>query len=324
MLILNEPWYRRFMNEAGEDGAGGGAGAGGDGGAGAAGGGDASDSGSGGGDGGGEGGQPAWLSSTPEDWRSQLAGENESALKLLERVTDLPTLVKNYAAAQERIRKGEISNGLPENATDEQVAQWREANGIPESPDAYKIEPGEGLQLGEEDERIMKGVLGAAHKHNISNEAMNEITAAMLNGREAEFEAIEQQDNLDKMAATNAMKQAWGGDYTANVNLVKGFMAQLPEGVRDLFTNARLSDGRAVFNSPEVLAFFADTARKLNPAGTVVPNSNNPVQAISDEIARYEKMMRDDYNGWHKDAAAQKRYQELLTARDSMQAQGVT
>ena len=64
------------------------------------------------------------------------------------------------------------------------------------------------------------------------------------------------------------------------------------------------------------MVFFADIARKLNPAGTVVPNSNNPTQAISDEIAKLEGRMGEDE--WYKDQESQTRLQELYTAREAM------
>lgn len=264
---------------------------------------------------------------TPSDnWRTDLVSlagfEGEEAEKRsgqLERVMDMGSLTKNYFEAQDRIRKGELSNGLPENPSDEQVSAWREANGVPEAADKYELSLEDGLVLGEEDSRIMEGVFKVAHEANIPTSAMNELTNAMLAGREAESEAMQAQDGMDTQTTTRQLKEAWGQDYQTNLNMVQGLTSQLPDTIRAEFEGARMADGKAMFNSPEVMTFFADMARKLNPAGTVVPGSNNPTQAITDEIAKLEARMGDD--DWHKDRTAQNRIQELYTARDAMKRQ---
>jgi len=331
-----------YQDEAGDGGAGGGGGAGGSGdGAGGAEGsaGDGGGAGDGAGDGaaggageagqGGEGGGEStpFFKSMPEDWRHQVVratgveeGEDfDKRVKQLERVSDMGALGKNYFEAQDRIRKGEISNGLPENATDEQMADFRAAQGIPTDHEGYEMHLDEGLVLGDEDNRILNDVFQVAHEHNISNEAMSDITNAMLESRAVEAEAIIAQDGVDQQQTGTTLKESWGGDFDANVNLVAGLVTQLPETIREQFASARLPDGKALFNSPEMMVAMADWARKINPSATVVPNSNNPMQTMNDEIQALENKMGED--GWHKDQAAQARYQELITARENMQKQ---
>lgn len=253
--------------------------------------------------------------SLPDDWRSQIAGDDEKLSKQLERHTDLMSVLKSGFEAQQKIRKGEVSSGLPENPTDEQLAEWREANGVPEAADKYEFNLEEGLVLGESDQRIADGVKEIAHKHNLPTAALNDLTNAWLKGREAEAQATAQQDGVDTQTCDRQLKEMWGGDVETNKNIVMNHLAQLPESVREDFMNGRLANGKAWFNSPEVMGFFADSARALNPAGTVVPNSNNPVQAIDTEIAALEARMGDA--DWHKDKAAQKRYMELVEAKEN-------
>lgn len=266
-----------------------------------------------------------WFSTMPEEtnWRNDLVSlagfEGEEADKRsgqLERVLDMGTLAKNYFSAQDRIRKGEISNGLPENPTDDQLSEWRSANGVPAASDAYELNLGDGLVMGDEDLRIMDVIYPVAHELNVPNSTLNSLATAMLQGREIEQEAMEQQDGVQTQQAVQQLKTAWAQDFQTNLNMVEGLVAQLPETVREEFKQARLADGRAVFNSPEMMVFFADIARKLNPAGTVVPNANNPTQAISDEIAKLEGRMGDD--DWYRDTEAQSRLQELYKAREAM------
>lgn len=261
----------------------------------------------------------------PEDWRKQsilATGMTEDdkgfekRMKQLERVSDYGVLAKNYFEAQDKIRKGEISNGLPEDATPEQLTAYREAHGIPESPDAYKLALDEGLVLGESDERIMGSVYEIAHGKNIDAETMSEMTNAVLKSRQAEAQARIDQDGVDKLTSDKILRDTWNHDTETNKNLVIGLVNQLPETIREPFMSARLPDGRAAFNSPELIVAMADWAAKINPSATVVPNSNNPMQTINDEIAALEGKMGTDE--WYKDTEAQSRYQKLITAKENM------
>ena len=257
---------------------------------------------------------PQWLNAPADDWRETLAGDNKAKLNALRRYSTLKDALDAGFEAQQKIRKGEVSNGLPENPTDEQLAEWRAANGVPEAPDKYQLQLAEGMVLGSQDQRAMDAVRQVAHESGVSNETLSKLANAMLQGRQQEIEARQNQDGLDTQ-----LKQTWGQDYQTNLNLVNAFVGQLPETVRESFMSARLADGKALFNSPEVMAYFSDVMRKVSPAATVVPNSNNPMQTINDEIKALEGKMGTPE--WYKDTDAQARYQELVTARESLQNQ---
>jgi len=259
----------------------------------------------------------SWNKEAPDDWREQLANGDEKKLNMLKRITDFDKFTESYFNAQDKIRAGETSNGLPDNPTEEQISAYREANNVPKSAEEYALALEEGLVLGEHDERIMKDVYEVAHKNNVSNDTISELTNAMLKGRELESQSLIKQDGLDVQQSTSMLRDNWGQDYETNIGLVQGVLGSLPESVRDDFANARLADGTAVFNSPEMMNFFAEAARAINPAATVVPaGSGNPMQAITGRIADLEAKMGTPE--WYKDAASQKELVNLYTARERM------
>lgn len=267
-----------------------------------------------------------FFSELPETWRNDLVSaagyEGDDAKKYagqLDRVSDLPVLVKNYFNAQDRIRKGELSNGLPDNPTEQQLTDWREANGIPTTPDDYKVNLGEGLVIGEVDQRILETVYPVAHSHNVPAAAVNEMVNAFMTARQRETDVLLDNDNVEKQTTERTLREAWGNDYLTNVNAISGLVSQLPESTRDAFKSARMPDGRAVFNDPGFVVAMADWARRLNPSATVVPNSNNPVKAISDEIKELEAKMGTPE--WFKDKDAQQRYLDLVDAKSQMDKQ---
>jgi hypothetical protein len=263
----------------------------------------------------------------PETWRQDLvtaAGyEGDEAPKRiaqLERVSDLPVFAKNYFNAQDRIRKGEMSTGLPDNPTADQLAEWRSTHGVPLDVVGYKADLGDGLVLSEGDDRILGDVYPIAHKHNIPSSAMNEIVNAVLTARQREAQGLEDKDGIDKQSAEKAVRDAWGSDTVGNTNAIAGLVNTLPEKTKEVFLNARMSDGRAVFNDPGFLVAMADWARRLNPAGTVVPDSVNPVQTIADELKQLKSQMGT--KEWFDDPSKAERYQALLVAKEQMEAQG--
>lgn len=265
-----------------------------------------------------------YFSTAPEDWRSQMltkAGYKEGedfdkAMKQLDRVSDMGGLAKNYLEAQSKIRAGEISDGLPENPTDEQMANWREAHGIPQAPEEYSLSLDEGLELTEGDDEAMKEVFQIAHSNNVAPDAVNGIINSLLKYDQSKVNERISQDGIDKQMTDKQLKEAWAGDYSTNLNMIKGLVNQLPADIKEDFEGARMPDGTGVFNNPSVMVAMAEWARKINPAATVVPNSSNPMQTMNDEITALESRMGE--SGWHKDIDAQTRYQSLITAKEQM------
>lgn len=261
-----------------------------------------------------------YFEALPDNWREEIAklmGDDPKYMKQMARYTDFAGFAKTFFHAQDKIRSGEISNGLPKDATPEQLADWRAANGVPESPDKYEAHLDEGLVLGDADARILSEAYKTAHQHNISAQAMSDLTNAFVKARQVEAEAIAAEDGVHQLTTTRQLKDTWGGDYQTNLNMIRGLVGQMPSEIADKFMSARLADGRAVFNSPEVLVYFADIARKLDPAATVVPNSSNPVASINEEIKALESRMGT--NEWYKDQAANDRLMQLYEARERMQ-----
>lgn len=274
------------------------------------------------------GGGDLFISSLPAEWREQTVqalGIEDSAVKekYLSQLSRYPSFDK-FAGAffeqRELISKGQHKQGLPANPTPEQLTEYREQNGIPAKPEDYALTMEEGLVLGEDDQRIMQGVTAVAHKHNLSQSAMSDLTNAMLKGRVAEQEAIMAQHGIDQNTCTRQIKEAWGSDKETNLNVIRGLANTLPDSIRDNFLSAQLADGKMLFNSPEFMVWMADVARQLNPSATVVPNSSNPSQAISDEVKRIEDVMRNDPDEYYRDQAMQNRYRQLIDTQDKMRA----
>lgn len=264
-----------------------------------------------------------WFKTVPDNWREQIAGDDEAKLNQLKRVTDPGSLFKNYFEAQETIRSKQeavTTNTLPTaDSTPEQWKEYREANSIPEEATGYLDAVTDGLELGEADKTALTPFFEAMHANNIPSGAAAALVDKYYDMQSAEAEERATQDSVDAVKATQMMKENWQGDFEANKNLIVGmFRGHLPEDVMDDFMGARLANGQALFNNPGAMEAFATMARVINPAATIVPPGDNPMQTMSDRIGQLEGMMKED--GWHQNQAAQNEYLQLVDARDQMKA----
>jgi len=252
------------------------------------------------------------------DWRVQL--EDQDLIKTAERYNTPKDAIKALREAQQKIRSGQLERGLPTDATDEQVAEYRAAHGIPDSPDKYELSLEEGLVLGEEDSRIMQEVFKVAHGEHLPAETLSKMTNAMLHARAVEAERIETRDRLQTQEAQRVLKEQWRGDFDVNLNLVQGFVNGLPAEIKELVRDARLPDGTALFNRPEVLDYFAQAQRQINPGATVVGiGGSAALPTIEQEIKTLEARMTDE--DWHSDKEANDRLLKLYEAREGIQKQ---
>tara|TARA_R100000951_G_scaffold106876_1_gene101770 strand:+ start:3006 stop:3692 length:687 start_codon:yes stop_codon:yes gene_type:complete len=219
--------------------------------------------------------------------------------------------------ARGRLNERAQSSALPSDATDEQVADWRTANDVPATAEEYALE---GVELAEVDRAELAPKFEAYHGMNLSNKQVSQLVAADQAQEAREIELLQAQHNLDMQDVNKILKEQWKGDYEPNINLVKGLFASvLPGDMLDAFFTSRMGTGKALFNSPEVMTAFADMARKINPAATLVPNVADPRQSIEGRIGELQKMMSEP--DWHKNTAANLELDQLLEAQEELNRQ---
>jgi hypothetical protein len=108
------------------------------------------------------------------DWREKLSGGDKKELERLARLASPVELYKSYRALEQRVSSGDVKKPLPENPTPEQIAEYRKERGIPETPEAYKIELPHGIVPGEADKPLLEAFTKAVHEKNWDNDKVNE------------------------------------------------------------------------------------------------------------------------------------------------------
>lgn len=239
-------------------------------------------------------------------WREKWAGDNKDRAKVLGRYNS----EKDYIDATFELRKtldsGEYKKVavLPENATPEQLTEYRKSVGVPESADKYQLNLPKGLVIGDTDKPIIDNFLAKAHKHNLPGDAANATIAAYYE-MEAEMKAAEvQKDREFQSQSEEALRGDWGHEYLANKNMANDFAVN--EFGKEV--------GEALMSAgPDVIKAVASIARRINPAMTLVPNSNDPLKSIDTELETLSKQVGTPE--WMRDTAKQQRYIQLLEGK---------
>lgn len=250
----------------------------------------------------------------PESWRANLAGENEDYAKRLERYSTPEAFIESAFQAHDKIRAGELQHGLPQDATEDQVKEYRETNGIPlDGKYEVKLESG---PLNETDLELLEGVFAKGTEHNISGAAMDEMLGAYFADRDKMIESMAQQDGLDKQEFTRQMKETWGGDYEINMNRATNRFNLLPEAVRDEIQGATMPNGMKITNNPQFMSWLVNMDREISPLPPL-PGATESTLADANKIIEAGKLrMRDDSVAWHRDAKAQAEFQAALDMVD--------
>jgi hypothetical protein len=256
------------------------------------------------------------------DWREGVAGDDDKFKSNLERFDSLEAFGNSWRESQQKIRSGQLLPTLPEDATEDQVKEFRTANNIPLEVDNYLDDLPDGLVVGDEDREYMLDFLGAMHEVNAPKEVGTALVQWYDDFRERQQDAIAQLDAEQQREATDFLRSTdtgWGNDFRTNMNLINSVLEQhFGEEAKAQLLNGRYQDGRGFFNDPGVLMGLASLARQVNDVAPLIAQDPDKMQSLNDEISDLEAKMADRTSEYWRGPKAnenQARYRELLDLR---------
>lgn len=254
-----------------------------------------------------------------EDWRKVMAGTDEKLLQRLERFTDPKAMAQAIREQDLLISKGTLKAGLPENATPEQIVEFRKANNLPATPDEYEITLPEGMVLGEIDKPIVAAVKASAHAAFAPPAILQNIVTSYYAEIEKENQAEIVRQRAIKDATTAHLKGLWGNQFETMRNLIVNMMEGAPEEVKDNLLYGETMDGTLICNHAPILEWLGQIALKINPLAVAFPGAGAAgIQNLEREIAELEAKMKN-YHAWQADKAGQERLMTLYRAREAFQ-----
>jgi hypothetical protein len=257
----------------------------------------------------------------PDDWRARLAGDDKKLLGYLARIPSEKAAFERLKKYEDDFKAGKFLKPLGDKPTDEEVAAWRAQLGVPEKPEDYTLS--EGLVVGDEDKPFVDKFLASMHGANAPPAVVNAALETYYGIVEEQAAQEAEIANTAKSESIEALREEWGGDYKRNLNVMHGYLDTLPEEVANAFRYGKGADGVPLGFNAAVLKWLTERAMETNPVATVVPGAGtNQASAIADEIARIEKVMREDRTAYNRDDKMQARYRELIGAQLRLDGKG--
>lgn len=258
--------------------------------------------------------------SWPEDWRHRLAGGDEKELKRLERLNTPDQLYKSYRELEQKVSSGEYSkNPFPADGSPEQQQKWRDENGVPSDPSGYDVQLDSGIVIGEADKQVVDEFLNDSFAKNRSKEDVNDMLGWYFSKQNELQQEARQQDGIDERKCSEVLKKEWGQDTDRILSNMRNVMTtNMDPEVIDSLMEARLPDGTALGNHPDIVRYMADLARQANPMASLPPGVSGSQDGIDNRIAEIEKFMRTNRTEYFKDEKMQKEYGQLLEAREKL------
>jgi hypothetical protein len=195
---------------------------------------------------------------------------------------NVEALAKSYDVAQRALgRKAQAVVPPTEKSTPEEVAEYRKALGVPESPEGYQLKPEQLPEGVTWDENVAKRAAELAHKHNVPAAAMQEFMkfdmerAALMN--QAAAGMIEQQLEAGRIE----LQRVWGDKMPEKIELAR--RAAVTAGVDPT------SQG---FVDPQVVKAIVSLAEKLSDDKLVAGDQTG----VSSTRARARDIMTNQAN----------------------------
>ena len=258
---------------------------------------------------------PAAPATWPDDWRQKMAGGDERLLKRLERMAD-PTLIPKAWLESERKLSATRPQAPPAaDAPPEEIAAYREANGIPKEPAGYLKDLPDGLVIGKADKPLMEKFVADMHGQNAPAGIVHSAIASYYRLQEEQAAERAGMDARAHDTATTELKASWGGDYTRNINALNGWLDTAGAEVKHVIANARGPDGTPLFSNPAAVRWFTAQMLEANPLATIVPAAGgNAGKGVEERMAEIRKVMRTDRAAYDKDPKLQAEFLELTRA----------
>ena len=197
---------------------------------------------------------------------------------------DLPAVFKMLDDAKTFIsQKDSVIPG--DGATDEQLATYRKAIGVPETPEGYKFpEPQEGQTVNEE---FQKRVAGLLHKVGASEKMFNELVPG-FDEIVAELGANAQMSDED---FNKEFSTAFGNEADDIVNRVEPLMAE--------HSHESLQDVRETLNNRQLayVSSIIDSIAKAHISEDYLPQNGqipSTVMSEADKVAEGTKLMETE------------------------------
>lgn len=199
----------------------------------------------------------------PTDWRDGIT--DEGAREHAKRMENIDALAKDAFNSRKKLSTAIVKPG--DDASEEDIAAFHKALGVPDSPDDYKITMPDLPDKLLPDETALasqRDFVKAMHKVGASPAVVQEAFTWYYSGLNAANTASENGIAEALETAETSMRSEWGGDFDANVKYAQDAVRHF--GGDEL---VGLLDANGQGNHPAVLRAFAAIGRQMGEDGMI-------------------------------------------------------
>lgn len=264
--------------------------------------------GDGGGGTGGDAGEKAY------DWRASIAGGDEAFLGKLKRFSSEANFGKSYREMEKLAKSTQrLPSPPPENASAEEIADYRKQVGVPETPDGYGLKYADDFAATDADNGVMQFIANSAHAQHWTPA---ETTKAF--GLYQAFAKAERQAQADAAVKARAetqveLQREYRGDHNRNMTLADEWMVE--NELDQLYEFVNPKTGRSVLHSPDIMKRIVAMARAAaDPRALVASDVGGGGKSAEQEYN--ELIAKSQARGGPRLTAEEER--KLLTLKESM------
>ena len=243
--------------------------------------------------------KPAETAAWPEDWRDKLAGGDEKLKNLLGRYTAPDAFAKAFkelrTAYDSRKPVKDEAAELPENPTEEQLAAYRKAKGVPATFEDYEFEVPEGKELSDADYAIINDFAKAMHEKNMPADVVKNISGWFMEYQDTVAQQLADAAYETRVRTEETLRAQWGADYRPNVNLMSNVLQEHLGTSAGEFLSKQFADGSRLGDNEQFIRLMADLARKVggSTAELYTTDVHTNGQSLEARKAELMKMMND-------------------------------
>ena len=249
-----------------------------------------------------------------DDWREKMADGDEKALKELQKHKSPNEAIRAYRELQKQFSKTRPLPQLAKDATAEQVAEYRENAGIPESWDKYDTNLDNGIVIGENHKEIVDKFLQKAHENNLRPDEVKKSLQTYFEISNTEESAKIAAAETQQAEIEKSLQKEWGAQYKDNLNVVATHLERsLGSEELSKLNQATLPDGTFLINNPKILNHFLKQAKSEMGGNTIVPTSAADFTSLADRKKSLEKMHAEDPRAFFNNPDLRRELSEIST-----------
>lgn len=247
-----------------------------------------------------------------DDWKQKMAGNDEKLLKIIDKFKTPQEALSAYKELQSQFSKTRPIPELPKDATPEQIKEYREQVGIPETWDKYDTNLDDGVVINEFDKPIVDSFLKEAHQMNLRQSEVKKSLQAyfkMANARNAD---LIKQAELQTAEVAQQLEKEWGSTYKDNLSLISNHLSkEIGESEVEKLNSAVLPDGTLLINNPKLLNYLLKDAKSSNMSHTITPNTQQYTSML-DRKAEIERIRIEAPDAFYNNNELSKEYKKIV------------